>query len=570
MNNQIITIDVLVIGGGGAAARAAIEAADEGVNVMMVVKGKFPYSGATAYKVSEMAGFNVGDGAADPTDSPQGHYEDIIFAGEGMAVPKLARIVADRAPDTLSRLVKWGVPYEKDSKGYLAFKSCFSRKARTHVIKGHGEPIMAALARQIQMRDIRILENTMAAQLITRENECCGAILVESSGEICIVYAKAVIIATGGAGQVFANNLNPVDVTGDGYALGYEAGAKLINMEFMQSGIGICYPKVSMINAYLWSGMPRLTNREGKDFLSFGIPEGMSVEHVMESHANHFPFSCSDDSYFIETLVQKELLEGRGSDHGGIYMDMTHMTDEYVAAVQETSGLKKMWPIAREYYESIGIHVLQKPVEITCYAHAINGGLLIDEQACTTISGLFAAGETAGGPHGANRLGGNMMLTCQIYGEIAGKSAANRAKSMSAYIEITKKDLDSRVKTIENRLYKKTNYRALLSGLQNKAQRYLLVRRDEEGLNMVIECADHITSEIYAAPGNEVSNIHNLELLNLCTAAKLMAVAAKERRESRGAHYRADYPQKNGDIYGRPQVICKGSDGIKIRCLEEA
>ena len=87
---------------------------------------------------------------------------------------------------------------------------------------------------------------------------------------------------------------------------------------------------------------------------------------------------------------------------------------------------------------------------------------------------------------------------------------------------------------------------------------------------MVIECADHITSEIYDAPGNKVRNIHNLELLNLCTAAKLMAVAAKERRESRGAHYRADYPQKNGDIYGRPQVICKGSDGIKIRCLEEA
>jgi L-aspartate oxidase len=213
-----------------------------------------------------------------------------------------------------------------------------------------------------------------------------------------------VILTTGGAGQVFERNLNPSDVTGDGYALGFEAGAKLINMEFMQAGIGISHPATCLLNAYIWSGMPRVTDRDGREFLKEKMPTGVTLEQVMTDHSNHFPFSTSDRSYLLESLIQEHLLEGKGTNEGGVYMDLTNYSDEYVSQLPEDSGIRKMWPIARDYYLSRGVDVLREPVQIACFAHAINGGLLIDGNSMTTLPGLFAAGETAGGGTGP-RLG---------------------------------------------------------------------------------------------------------------------------------------------------------------------
>lgn len=553
--------DVLVIGGGGAAARAAIEAADEKASVAMVLKGLFPKSGATAYKVSEMAGFNAGDGAADAADSPQEHYNDIMEAAEGMAIGKLARIVAFNAPDTLKKLDSWGVPYERDGDNYLAFKSCFSNKARTHVIKGHGEPIMEAMQKQIARRNIQVIENSMAAELLIQDGVCCGAVLVNEAGEICFAYAKSVIMATGGAGQVFARNLNPQDITGDGYALGYRAGAELINMEFMQSGIGVSYPFDCLLNAYIWSGFPLVTNKDGENFLEKGVPDPLTVKEVMQDHGNHFPFSCSDNSFYIETLVQKELLEGRGTPEGGVYMNLNHMTDEYVAGLEENTGLKKMWHIARDFYKEQGVDVLKDALQITCFAHAINGGLLIDEEARTSIEGLYACGETAGGPHGANRLGGNMLLTCQIYGAIAGKSAAKRAGEIAGYRELSADEVKACAAKVENLLYKKLDCEELKKALQQSAQYRLLVRRTESGLKELCETLDQLERTIESAVRGEAPNRKNLEIANLCMAARLMSVAALERRESRGAHFREDYPQRNDEVYAKPYLLKQGTKG---------
>ena len=335
---KVIKTDVLVIGGGGAAARAALEAANEGVNVIMVMKGEFTHSGATAFEASEMAGFNAGDGAADKNDSPEEHYNDIMDAADGMSIPELSRIVAYEAVDTLKTLDSWGVNYEKDNGKYLAFKSCFSKRPRTHVIKGHGKPILLALNKKIkEMNNITMLENAFVAELVIEDGVCRGAIILDQSGNMSIIEAKSTIMATGGAGQVFEKSLNP-KITGDGYVLGFRAGAKLINMEFMQAGIGISYPIVSLLNSYIWSGLPKLTNRFNEDFMKAELPSHLTTEMVMNDHANHFPFSCYDNSFYIETLVQKQILEGKGTDEEGIYMDLTHMTDEYVNSVEENTA----------------------------------------------------------------------------------------------------------------------------------------------------------------------------------------------------------------------------------------
>lgn len=560
---KVIKTDVLVIGGGGAAARAALEAANEGVNVIMVMKGEFTHSGATAFEASEMAGFNAGDGAADKNDSPEEHYNDIMDAADGMSIPELSRIVAYEAVDTLKTLDSWGVNYEKDNGKYLAFKSCFSKRPRTHVIKGHGKPILLALNKKIkEMNNITMLENAFVAELVIEDGVCRGAIILDQSGNMSIIEAKSTIMATGGAGQVFEKSLNPKDITGDGYALGFRAGAKLINMEFMQAGIGISYPIVSLLNSYIWSGLPKLTNRFNEDFMKAELPSHLTTEMVMNDHANHFPFSCYDNSFYIETLVQKQILEGKGTDEEGIYMDLTHMTDEYVNSVEENTGLKKMWPIAREYYGSLNVRVMEEPVQIACFAHAINGGLLINENSSTSIEGLYAAGETAGGPHGADRLGGNMILTCQIYGKIAGVAAAKRVKNLSEQTDINSVDKTVTINSINEILYKDIDYTEIQKKLKENAQKYLLIRRTEEGLSSLISLINQLKNEIIAAQKSDSPKIANLETMNMLTAAELMAFAAIQRKESRGAHYRADYPEKDDANFKAPLVISKNGEEI--------
>jgi len=566
---KVITTDVLIIGGGGTAARAALEAAKEGVQVTMVMKGTFLHTGATAYKASEMAGFNAGDGAADPNDSPEEHYKDIMAAADGMSIPSLSRIVAYEAVNTLNTLDAWGVTFEKDGNSYLAIKSCFSKRPRTHIIKGHGEPILYALDKQLKKRNVGIIENVIITGLLVQDNICSGALMLDETGMTVVIEAKSVIIATGGAGQIFEKNLNPKDVTGDGYAMGFRAGAELINMEFMQAGIGISHPITSLLNAYIWSGLPKITNKNHEDFLSRELPSGITIEKVMNEHSNHFPFSCSDNSYLLEVLIQKQILKGNGTPEGGIYMDLTHMTDEYVNSIKEDSGLRKMWHIAREYYESHNVHIMSEPVQIACFAHAINGGLLINEKAQTTIEGLFAAGETAGGPHGADRLGGNMLLTCQIYGAIAGKEASKRAKNLSKQNTIASGKISEKIDAVNDVLYRKLDNDMIQKQLKVAAQNYLLVCRTEKGLKSLIDLIDELRNEIVSAPRADMPDIKNLETDNLLTAAELMANSAILRRESRGAHYRVDCPEKNDADFGRPIVIFKNKNMISSRFLKQ-
>ena len=535
-----ITIDILVIGAGGAGCRAAIAAADCGTSVLLASKKPLGESGATSYPVAEMAGYNAGD-VSIPMDV-QMHYNDIIEAGQGMADEELAAIVASRAPETIRQLEEWGVKFEHENEGYYVFRSCFSHYPRTHVIKGHGEPVVRAMKDQIHARpNITVMDDVTIMGLYVRDGCCVGACGL-AGREMVYINSKAVILASGGCGQAFERNMNPSDVTGGGYSMAYHAGADLVNMEFMQIGMGFSWPVVNIFNGYIWETKPRLSDREGKDIFEEVLPQNLTPDHVMHEHRKHFPFSSSDDSKYLEVAVQTAVKNGRGTQRGGIRADFSHITDEYVNSLKDDCGIHHMWPIARDYLRSRGVDLLLDQVEVACYAHAINGGVRINTKGMSSIQGLYAAGECAGGPHGADRLGGNMMVTCQVFGKIAGTNAAKWAGIHRPQRESAAMYPDDRLWEI---LHRKADTQGLIHELQSVNQHHLLISRNEAGLMQVLGTVERIGRQLAESPRQDTINMEAFRLYCLITASRLMGEAALRRQESRGAHYREDYPIVN-------------------------
>ena len=550
--SEILTTDVLVIGGGMAGCRAAIAAADYGGSVVLATKMPLNNGGASTFPVAEMAGYNAGD--PDIPGDVEKHYEDIVNAGQGMANPLLARILAENAPGTIAELEKWGVVFEKEGDGYYIFKSCFATSPRTHVIRGHGEPIVKAMSGQIQLRsNINVVDDMTVLELDVRDGRCCGAWAIKTDGTFVHISAGAVVIASGGATQVFTRNLNPKDVSGDGYALAYDAGAELINMEFMQSGIGFSHPIVNMFNGYIWAAHPKLHNNVNEQFLGKYLPKGMTQEHVMDEHRRHFPFSSSDDSKYLEVGIQKEIRAGGGSPNRGIYADLRHLTDDYIRSINDDCGLHHMWYIARDYMREKGVDLNSQIVEIAVFAHAINGGVNIDESASSTLPGLYAAGEAAGGPHGADRLGGNMMVTCQVFGKIAGENAAKWATQNKA---ATYSNMQPSEKIMQI-LHKRLDNEILIKELQEINQNNLLVCRSEESLSRVLQFTENAAHELETAKTQDGIDTDNFRLYAMLLSSRLMAKAALQRKESRGSHFREDYPQKDS-LESKPAVQKRG------------
>lgn len=532
---------VLIVGGGGAACRAAIAAADQGAEVLMVLKRTAGHSGATTHKCCEIAGFNV-PGCGDPQDTEETYYEDIQDAAMGMADAELVNLLVKNAKPRFEELRNWGVHPAVQEGREVVMKGCYSNYRRGYTIQGHGEPIVQALLRQIRQRpQIQVWEQTVVVDLVKKDGRCCGALVLTPDSDLRLVQAGAVILATGGASQVFLQNLNPTDVSGDGYSLAYEHGAVLKNMEFMQAGIGFFHPVKSLFNTYLWAGFPQLTNAYGESFLEKYLPQPLTPERVMREHCKHFPFSSRDISRYLEIGIQKELSSGGGDEHMCLSANFRHFTPEYIAHLEYDADLKQLWPMVQEHFQESGIDLCRETVGITCVAQAINGGIAIDHNAMSTVPGLFAAGETAAGPHGADRLGGNMMGTCQVFGEIAGRASAQFAARYGA-VSLEEGDA-GQCEQLQTVLYRNLDAEPLIQKLQHAAQNLLFICRTQEKLDRMLVEIEALEAEIWNAPVGTVPRPRNLSLYHLLRSAQLMTQAASTRKESRGSHYREDYPQ---------------------------
>lgn len=546
--------DVVIIGGGGAACRAAIESAYNNTDVIMILKSKLGKSGATDYHAAESAAYNIVD--RQDEEELERFYSDIVQAGMGMANPKLARILVEESEYSLKFLEQKGVIFEKDNKNYLKFKACFSSLPRSYVVKGHGVPIVGALKKEIERLKIKVLENCIVTNLFVKNEEILGLGMLDENMNYVVIEAKSVVLATGGAGQLFFNNLNPPEITGDGYSLGYQAGAKLINLEFMQAGLGILYPINSLLNQWIWSGYPKLFNKENREFLINYLPEDVDEKLCMRSKSLHYPFTSRDNSRYIDIAIHKEINDGRGTRHNGIYLDLSNLSINS----SNDPVYQKMLPFTLEWLSEKGLYPFHHPIEIANFGHAINGGLLIDEYAETSIHGLFAAGEVAGGPHGADRLGGNMMVTCQVFGTRAGRFAALFAKKRKINPIIETDFIRNEKNNIFANLKKDINERFLREKLQKTLNRGLLVKRSLKSLETCLDEIKKINKNIIHADSSAEINPYNLELMNLLIVGELMATSAILRRESRGSHFRIDFQERDDKNWNLLQLIQKKGD----------
>ncbi len=519
---EVIETDVLVVGAGGAASRAAMEAYLSGADVLMVVKGGFGAvgtrgAGATSAARSEEGLFRAIGLPGVSQHSPHEIYEDIIQAGLGMADPKLAEILANEAAGSARVLADWGVPFVRGPYG----------------VRAHGVPLMSGLVSVVRKSGITVKECTMVVDLLVQDGEVAGAIALDEGGNLSVIKAGAVVLGTGGDAQLFKFNINPTCLTGDGYAMGYGAGAELFNMEFKQIFIATVYPSVNIVHCWAFDERVKIINKDGREFIADYLPPGGTAEEAMAQHALHNPFSTRDAySRFIHVGMVEEVKAGRGSEHGAVYMDLRSAN---------------MNPYLQDWYKYRGIHWDTELVEVNSCHHCSDGGFRVNEHGETTVPRLYGCGEVISGPHGADRLGGNSLAASQVFGARAGRHAARSAYHASRP-EVKQSAIDQKLECIRKLQAQGGDQEpnALRRRLQRIAWEEMLITRSEASLNKVVETVSEIR---HMVPRIKVETpldlISALELQNLLVVGEMIARAGLAREESRGAHYRLEYPEQD-------------------------
>jgi succinate dehydrogenase/fumarate reductase flavoprotein subunit len=367
--------------------------------------------------------------------------------------------------------------------------------------------------------------HTTVAQLLVKDNVCNGTLCVdESTGETFPLYGKAVILAAGGDAGLFSVNVHPECVSGDGYALGLKAGAEAINLEFMQIFTMTTVPTRNLIHFANAEYLSSLYNVQRKEFLPSYLPEGISEAECIRENILHAPFSVRDiASRYLAIGIVEEIKAGRGTPSGGIYVDLRDCPS-FRNTRQD------------HFFRYRGIDTSAHPVEVSMGFQCCNGGLRINKKMETTVAGLFAAGENAGGLHGADRLGGNMLAGCVITGRIAGEHAAACAQNRTCaepppyqpkQLLAAKPDLAKK-------------YARLIMEIRQSAWDNLLVIKSESSIKQFLTLTDGIREEarkIAPNPGEVPVEVDNLLILG-----KALAKTSLERKESRGGFYREDYP----------------------------
>lgn len=570
-----VDTDVLVIGGGGAAGRAAVEARKAGAEVILITRSDIGKGGATAHRVSETGGYNVPDGVMDPGDGPEEFYGDIIHNARGMSDPRLARLVAYEANDSLRYLESIGVQFDRKDDRYLVVQGCFASRPRMHILSGHGHPIIVALKREIERLEIPVLTGLFVTDLIVDDGICKGAVALDREGKSWVIRAKAVVIGAGGTGNLFRDTLFPTDIAGSSYGLGYRANARLTNMEFMQFGFGVVSPRRFTFRFWLWNLLPEVYNARGERFLSRYLPDGISEDDVKRARALHAPFTSADASRYLDVAAKKEIQAGRGTQAGGIFVDLTQVWKNLELM---PGDFRHIFETTRNTLLKRHVDISTAPVEVGPFSHATNGGLTIDEHGQTTVVGLYAAGEAAAGPHGADRLGGNMLLTSQVFGRRAGEHAAQAAMAMDGR-PLANGALEKRaLSDLEDQKRGQGSIRAetALRHLRQAMWEEILVVRSAESIERARQKVTRIRQQ--SLPNLSIRSAKDvwgrLQLRDLLDVSEMMIAAVDMRQESRGGHFREDYPEQDDANWEVNLIIERGADGPVIRkgrlCDDEA
>ncbi|MDI7259940.1 MAG: FAD-binding protein [Thermodesulfobacteriota bacterium] len=533
---QKLDCDILIIGGGAAGSRAAYEAkkAHPELRVLMAVAGGFGTSGSTNLMASESLGINAPFNYMEDGDSPEVYYHDMIETGGGLGDPLLCKILADEARDRVKELVALGMKFDSKNGKIIQRKLSGCTKARSLTCGGStGKEIVRVLKTGITKLGVEVLENVRILDLVQDDHgRICGAVGL-AIGKPIFIGSRAVVLANGGAGRIFQHNVNPISVEGDGWCMAYRAGARLVNMEFFQMGPAVYKPNIMfIIHSHMWRLRPRLTNALGEEFLPKYCPHGVDPAEVIVLKAMSYPFSVRTAAKYLDIAIFKEVMDGRGTESGGIYFDVTHVGQDI---------LLERAPITYRTLKQAGADLAKERIEIGMVVQNFNGGIFIDSNGFTGIEGLFAAGEVTGGVHGADRPGGNNLIDTQVFGYRAGKASAEYAATQEKKPREMGLPFEFEPLTQEDEL--------LIAKSADLYYRNLTIVRTQSGLEEVLQFIDSHREN------------RNFMVKNRLLLGSVLATAALTRKESRGTHYREDFPQNN-PAWVKKIIIFQGKEGI--------
>ena len=539
MEIKTISTDVLIIGSGGAGSRAAIEVDDAGLKAIIVSKGLSFRSGCTGMAEG---GYNAVFKTVDKDDSIEAHIHDTLKGGSYLNDEKLVEILVNESPKRLIDLENYGALFDRQESGEIDQRPFGGQTYRRTCYQGDrtGAELLNALKEEIIRRDIECIEEVMITSLVTDDDQVIGATGLDLKDSTLIYFkAKSVILASGGAGQLYPVTSNTFQKNGDGYAISYRAGAKLVDMEQIQfHPTGMVAPeskKGVLVTEAVRAEGGKLINSEGERFMSKYAPEKMEL--------------ATRD--VVARSIYQEIIEGRGTENGGVYLDISHLDDDYIDEKLETMVLQ---------FENVGVDIKHGPIEVAPTAHHFMGGLKINPDASSSLKNLFGAGEVCGGVHGANRLGGNALADTQVFGKIAGVSASEAAKATE--LKTNDEQVQEEASRIES-LIKKGSIKPqeFKENIKNLMWEKVAIVREEKTLNEALKELQKMQENLdkldvgYKKQYN-TELMTALEVINMVEICILTVKSAILRRESRGAHFRSDFPETI-DMWKRSIVINK-------------
>jgi len=577
---ETIEHDVLVIGAGGAGLRAAIEAAAQGVSVGLVCKSLL----GKAHTVMAEGGMAAAMGNVDERDNWRVHFADTMRGGQYVNNWRMAELHAKEAPERVKELEAWGALFDRTKDGRILQRN----------FGGHRYPRLAHVGDRTGLELIRTLQDHGVHQgldvhmevtvltLLTDGGRISGAFAYDRErGRFRLFKAKAVVLATGGIGRAFKITSNSWEYTGDGHSLAYHAGAALQDMEFVQfHPTGMIWPP-SVRGILVTEGVRGeggvLKNRDGKRFMFDGIPENYKPQTADtpeegwryvagDKNARRPPELLTRDH--VARMIVSEVRAGRGSPHGGVFLDISWIKQKLPNAEEHIK--RKLPSMYHQFMQLAGIDITKEPMEIGPTTHYVMGGIRVDgDTQMSTIPGLFACGECAAGLHGANRLGGNSLSDLIVFGKRAGEHAAKFAGANGTVsIDTGQVDAAARdaVAPFERGGGSAEGPYQVQEALQETMQDLVGIVRSQQEMERALEAVKTLAERAkkVGVNGNREYNPgwHTaLDLRNLLTVSEAITRSALERKESRGGHFRDDYPEKDPSYATFNFVACKGDDG---------
>lgn len=504
---------VLVIGSGGAGVRAAIEASGYG-DVVLVSKTIVGKGGCTPMAEG---GYNA---VLREEDSCGIHFEDTMMGGAYLNNPELVRILVSESPQRIADLIRWGAVFDFTEENEIAQRPFGGQRFPRTCYAGDrtGHEMITTLVERLDGLPVEMLAETTVIDLLKDGDRVIGALALDGKGELVTITSDNTVIATGGGTRVYDISTNSASGTGDGFAIGYRAGAELIDMEMVQfHPTGAVYPydaRGRLVTEAVRGEGGILTNTLGERFMKQYDPERMEL-------------STRD---VVARAIATEILNGHGSANDGVYLGVTHLPREQIEC---------RLPVMLEQFLKFGVDIRQQPMEVAPTAHHLMGGLRITPWCQTTLPGLFACGEVAGGVHGANRLGGNALADTQVFGKRAGEAAGRSEKRIK---KVDAHQIEQQQERLSQFFDGSVNPAAVAKELQQAMWHGAGIFRTANDLRSTLETAHRLSrSVLWAASARNLTECCTVR--NMCLTASLICKSALLRRESRGAHVRTDIHQ---------------------------